>query len=365
MGRDMTRRTALATAGLGGLGALLAGCSTGTTGDQSMSSSSAARASSSSAAPATDDVVVRVASLKGPTTIGLVEMMDATSGIPADGGDISAVGVPEEGGVTYEWQVSSSPDEVLPLVVAGTADIACVPSNAAAVLYNRTDGGVQVIDLNTLGVLSVVTGDASIEEFEDLAGRTVLISGKGSSPEYVMGYLLGEAGIADSVALEWKSEHTEVAAALAADPTAVGVLPQPFTTATLAQNPSLSSPVALADVWDRYAGASGSRFVMGATVVRRAFAEEHPAAVADFLERHAASVKAVNDDPAAAAPLVVEAGIVASEAVAEQAIPACNVVCITGDEAREALDGYLQVLYDADASSVGGELPGDDLYWQA
>lgn len=359
MGGRFTRRQAMRMMGAGGLAALLAGCGSSRDGGPSRASSSSAGPTG----PAADDVVVRVASLKGPTTIGLVRMMADTSGIPSDGGDLSAATEAAAGsGVSYAWQVSSSPDEVLPLVVTGVADIACVPSNAAAVLYNRMEGGVEVCDLNTLGVLSVVTGDPSVAAFEDLAGRTVLISGKASSPEYVMEYLLGEAGIADSVTLEWKSEHTEVAAALAADPTAVGVLPQPFTTATLAQNPSLSAPVALADVWERYAGASGSRFVMGATVVRRAFAEEHPAAVADFLERHAASVRSVNDDPAAAAPLVVEAGIVASEQVAERAIPACNVVCLTGDEMREALSGYLQVLFDADPSSVGGTLPGDDLY---
>lgn len=359
----MTRREAIVSIGGLGLAALLAGC-----GSQQASANGNVNAGTNQGSDAqqAEDVVVRVASLKGPTTIGLVRMMDDTSGIPADGGELSSAGEAAEGsGITYAYQISSTPDEVLPLVVNGTADIACVPSNVGAVLYNRTDGGVKVIDLNTLGVLSVVTGDSSIQQFEDLSGHTVYISGKGSSPEYVMNYLLGQAGIADSVTLEWKSEHTEVASELASDPTAVGVLPQPFTTATLAQNASLSAPVVLADVWDRYAGDSGSKFVMGTTIVRSEFAEQHPAAVKDFLDRHAASVKSVNDDPAGAAPLVVEAGIVANEAIAEKAIPACNVVCITGDEMEEGLKGYLQVLYDADGSSVGGSLPGDDFYYKA
>lgn len=359
MSRNMTRREAIATIGGFGIATLLAGC-----GSQSQQGSG--DDSSTSTDQATDDVVVRVASLKGPTTIGLVKMMDDTAGIPADGGDLSTAAEATEGsGITYAYQISSAPDEVLPLVVQGTADIACVPSNVGAVLYNKTDGGVKVIDLNTLGVLSVVTGDSSITQFEDLAGHTVYISGKGSSPEYVMEYLLGKAGIEDSVTLEWMSEHTEVASQLASDPTAVGVLPQPFTTATLAQNSSLSAPVVLADVWEQYAGDTGSKFVMGTTIVRSEFAEQHPAAVADFLQKHADSVDWVNSDPASAASLVVEAGIVASEAIAEKAIPACNVVCITGDEMEEGLKGYLQVLYDADGSSVGGTLPGDDFYYKA
>ncbi len=353
--RNMTRREALAAlAGLGLTGFLGACGSSTTSSDQSQQQEEK-----------TDDVVVRVASLKGPTTIGLVNMMNDTSGIPEDGGDLSSAAEAEAGsGITYAYQMSSAPDEVLPLVIQGTADIALVPSNACAVLYNKMNAGVKVIDLNTLGVLSVVTGDSSIQQFEDLAGHTVYISGQGSSPEYVMNFLLGQAGIADSVTLEWKSEHTEVASVLAADPTAVGVLPQPFTTATLAQNSSLSAPISLTDVWDKYAGDSG-RFVMGATVVRSEFAEQHPQAVADFLTRHAESVQKCADDVAGTAALVVQAGIVAKEPIAEKAIPQCNVVCITGDEMEDALKGYLQVLYDADASSVGGTLPEDDFYYKA
>ena len=354
--RTCTRRQALGIlAGLG-LTGLLAGC-----GSQPQDQPATDAASAS-----TDDVTVRVAALKGPTAIGLVRMMDTTSGIPAADAEGSADGdasTDEAEGITYTYTISGAPDEVLPLVISGDVDIALVPSNAAAVLYNKTKGGVKVIDVNTLGVLSVVTGDASIQAFEDLAGRTVYMSGQGSSPEYTLNYLLDQAGIRDQVQVEWKSEHTEVASALAADPTAVGVLPEPFTTATLAQNDALSAPVVLADVWDQYAGSTGSKYVMGVTVARSEFAEQHPAAVEDFLAKHAESVQYTKDDVDGAAALVVEAGIVAKEPVAKAAIPKCNVVCLTGDEMRDALSGYLQVLFEADASSVGGALPEDDFYY--
>ena len=240
-----------------------------------------------------------------------------------------------------------------------------MPSNVASVLYNKTSGGIRVIDVNTLGVLSVVTGDVSVEQFEDLAGHTVYLSGQGASPEYTLNYLPDQAGIKDQVTIEFKSEHSECAAAIQADPTAVAILPEPFTTATLAKDSSLSAPVSLTDVWDRYAGGSGSQFVMGVTIARSEFVDDHPEAISDFLSRHAQSVDTVNGDPAAAAPLVVKAGIVASEAIAEKAIPKCNIVCTTGEDMRSALSGYLQVLYDADASSVGGALPGDDFYYVA
>jgi NitT/TauT family transport system substrate-binding protein len=346
---NLTRRQALAALGSITAGLALAACGTSQT--------------QSTDIAATEDVTVRVASLKGPTAIGLVSMMDSTSGVPTE----DAPTEPAEGstGITYSYTISGSPDQVLPQVIKGETDIALVPSNVASVLYNKTKGGVRVIDLNTLGVLSVVTGDATVGQFEDLAGHTVYLSGQGASPEYTLNYLLGQAGIKDQVTIEFKSEHSECAAAIQADPTAVAILPEPFTTATLAKDPSLSAPVSLTDVWDRYAGGSGSQFVMGVTIARSEFVDAHPAAVADFLSRHAESVAAVNGDPAAAAPLVVKAGIVASEAIAEKAIPKCNIVCTTGEDMRTALSGYLQVLYDADASSVGGALPGDDFYYEA
>lgn len=363
MQKNMTRREALATlAGLG-LTGILAGCGTGAS-DSSASDSSKSGGSKASKAKAADVVVVRVASLKGPTTIGLVKMMDTTSGIPTDGAALPEDNSAKKGsGITYAYAVSASPDELLPQIIQGKVDIACVPSNVGSVLYNKTEGKIRVIDVNTLGVLSVVTGDSSVAKFEDLAGKTVYVSGKGSSPEYVLDFLLGKAGIADKVTIEWKSEHAEVAAILASDPAAVGILPQPFTTATLVQNGSLKAPVDLTDVWKEYA-TDGSEFVMGATIVRAAFADEHPEAVEDFLKRHAKSVKQVNADPKAAAPLVVKAGIVPKEPIAQKAIPQCNVVCITGKKMRRALEGYLQVLYDANKASVGGALPADDFYYQ-
>lgn len=359
---NLTRRQALTALGSATAGLALAACGASQTQPADTASTSDA-SSSSDVSAAAEDVTVRVASLKGPTAIGLVSMMDSTSGVPTE----DAPTEPAEGstGITYSYTISGSPDQVLPQVIQGETDIALVPSNVASVLYNKTQGGIRAIDVNTLGVLSVVTGDSSVEQFEDLAGHTVYLSGQGASPEYTLNYLLDQAGIKDQVSIEFKSEHSECAAAIQAEPTAVAILPEPFTTATLAKDSSLLAPVSLTDVWDRYAAGSGSQFVMGVTIARSEFVDEHPEAIADFLSRHAQSVDTVNGDPATAAPLVVKAGIVASEAIAEKAIPKCNIVCTTGEGMRSALSGYLQVLYDADASSVGGALPGDDFYYVA
>ena len=349
-GHAVVSRRGLLRAGVAGaLALVLAGCGAGgATGAGSVAGSAAGSAEGSTAAASTE---VHVASLKGPTSIGLVQFMDQAK----DGKTTN----------TYDFSISAAADEIVPKVIQGDVDIALVPANVASVLYNKTQGAVEVIDINTLGVLNVVTGDAGVEQFGDLAGRTVYMTGKGATPEYAMNYLLDRAGLSGQVTLEFKSEPTEVLSALMADPSAVGVLPEPFKTAAIAKSEGkLSSPLNLTDVWDELAGDTGSKLLTGVTVVRREFAKAHPEAVAEFLSCHKASVKAVNAAPADWAQAVVDAGIVDNATIAEKAIPGCKIVCETGSDMKTALSGYLKVLADADASSVGGQVPGDDFYFE-
>lgn len=295
---------------------------------------------------AAEPTQVNVASLKGPTSMGIVKFMrDAEEGKTVN---------------TYNFTMSGSPDEVVPGIVQGNYDIAMVPANLAAVVYNKTEGGVSVIDINTLGVLYVVASE-EITTIDGLAGKTVYMTGKGASPEYVTNFLLDKAGIADQVTLEYKAEATEAAAALAANPTAVAILPEPFVTATLAQNQNLKRGLKLSDAWDG-AVDDGSQLVQGVTIVRNEFLEAHPEAVSEFLEQHAASVEYVNAHPEEAGQLVVDYGIMEKAPAATKAIPNCSLVAMTGEEMKDALAGYLKVLFDADPKSVGGKLPGDELY---
>lgn len=351
-GHVISRRGLLRAGAAGALALVLAGCGAGgTTGAGSGASAGSAAAGSAQGSAAVASTEVHVASLKGPTSIGLVQFMEqAKAGKTAN---------------DYGFSINAAADEIVPKVIQGDVDIALVPANVASVLYNKTQGAVEVIDINTLGVLNVVTGDTGLARFEDLAGRTVYMTGKGATPEYAMNYLLERAGLAGQVTLEFKSEPTEVLSALMADHAAVGVLPEPFKTAAIAKSEGkLTSPLNLTDVWDELAGDTGSKLLTGVTVVRRAFAEEHPEAVAEFLRCHKASVRAVNAAPADWAQAVVDAGIVDNAAIAEKAIPGCRIVCETGSEMKAALGGYLKVLADVDASSVGGQVPGDDFYYK-
>ena len=299
-----------------------------------------------------DGTLVRVASLKGPTSLGLLFLMDK-----ADKGETAN---------TYEFQMAVGADEILPQMVKGDLDIALVPANVASVLYHKTQGGVEVIDINTLGVLYMVSGEDSLTNFTDLKGKTIYLTGKGTTPDYVLQYLLTANGMSvDDVTLEYKSEATEVASVLAEDPTAIGLLPQPFVTAACMQNDALKVIFDLNEEWNKVQGENGSSMVTGVTVVRKEFLAEHEDAVKSFMEDHKASAEAINADPATGAVLAVEAQIVAKEPVAQKAIPGCNITYIDKDEMKQALSGYLDVLFHQDFLSIGGGLPESDFYYDA
>lgn len=298
-----------------------------------------------------ESVEVKIGSLKGPTSMGLVYLMDqAEKGESAN---------------QYEFTMAAGADELLPSVISGDLDIVLVPANVASVLYNKTEGGVSVIDINTLGVLYMVSGNVDIKEMADLAGKTVYLTGKGTTPDYVTQYLLAENNLTDEVTLEYKSEATEVAAMLVEDTDAIGVLPQPFVTAACAQNENLSVVMDLTKEWAAIQGEGGSQLVTGVTVVRNDFLNENQAAVDKFLEEHKASAAYANENVEEAAELVVSAGIMEKAAVAAKAMPNCNITYIDGTDMKTALSGYLEVLYNQDAGSVGGALPAEDFYYNA
>lgn len=297
-----------------------------------------------------EQTTVRIGSLKGPTSIGLVRLMEE-----------SANGETEN---IYEFTMETAADTLLAEMWQGELDIVLVPANVASVLYHKTEGGISVIDINTLGVLYMVSADTGISGMEDLKGRTIYLTGKGTTPDFALQYLLSANGISlEDVTLEYKSEATEVAAVLAENPEAVGLLPQPFVTAAIKQNEALSIVLDLTKQWDLVQGEGGSSLVTGVTIVRNEFLEEHEGAVRLFMEDHEASAEYANAETAAAAELVAAQGIIEKAAVAQEAIPFCNIVYIEGEEMKTALSGYLNVLAGQNAEFIGGSLPEDDFYY--
>ena len=206
----------------------------------------------------TDGAAARIGSLKGPTSMGLVSMIDKN-----DSGQNALV---------YDFSMVTAADELVAAISNKSVDIALVPANVASVLYNKTDGGVQVLDINTLGVLYIVESGNQVKSIDNLKGKTLYLTGKGTTPDYVLAYLLAQNGLtADDVTLEYKSEATEVAAVLAADENAIGLLPQPFVTVACSQNEKLHIALDLTEEWNKVTGDSQSQLVTGVTIVRKEF----------------------------------------------------------------------------------------------
>lgn len=291
------------------------------------------------------DEVLRVGSLKGPTTMGLVNLMSEVESGAKSG---------------YSFEMQSQPDVIMSELVSGKLDIALLPANVAAVAYNKTKHGVSAIDINTLGVLYCVTGDENIKSVKDLAGKTVLSTGQGASPEYVLNYLLEKNGVTDCD-VQFKSEATEIAALLKQDPAKIAILPQPFVTVATAQNDQLKVAFSLTDEWKSVS--PDSKLLTGVTVVRNEVLENRAAEVDQFIADHQASTEKAATDVDATAELVAKYGIIAKAPVAKKALPNCNIVAIAGDEMKTDLAGYLQVLFDANPKSVGGTMPDDDFYY--
>ncbi len=296
------------------------------------------------------DVSVRVGSLNGPTSIGLMQLMEASEAGASEG--------------SYEFTIATAADELTTSLAKEELDVVLLPANTASTLYANTDGGVTVLDINTLSVQYIVSCDTSITDVTDLSGRTVCLPGKGTTPDYALQYLLAGYGVTDCT-LEYKSESSEVVAVLTEDPEAIGLLPQPFVTVACSQNEDLAVVMDVKEQWDALQedAGTGNTLVTGVTIVRTEFLEENPEAVSTFMEERVASADCANTETEHTAELVAEAGIVASADIAEQAIPQCNIVCIQGEEMKDLLSGYLEVLYGQNPDMVGGALPEDDFYY--
>lgn len=288
---------------------------------------------------------VDIMALKGPTAMGLVEMMENSD---------------------YNFSIVASVDEVSPKLLQGETDIAAIPANLASVLYNKTEGEIQVLAINTLGVLYIVENGETIQSVADLKGKTIYASGKGATPEYALNYILSSNGInpETDVTIEWKSEHSECVAALASQENSVAMLPQPFVTTAQAKNSQIRTALDLTKEWDALQkdGEQKSSMITGVVVVRKEFAEENPEEIQEFLKEYHTSVDYVNENVKDAAQLIEKYDIVPA-AVAEKALPACNIVCIDGEEMKEKLSGYLEVLNAQNPQAVGGEIPENDFYY--
>lgn len=288
---------------------------------------------------------VNITMLKGPTGIGAVKLMEESEKNETDG--------------NYNINVSAAADDAMAKIISGEVDIAAVPTNTAPLIYNKTNGNIEVLAVNTLGVLYIVENGDSIHTIEDLEGKTIYSSGQGAVPEYVLNYLLEKNNV-ENVNIVYMTEHAEVAAALADGRADIALLPEPNVTAVIMKNSEIRIAVDVNDEWKK---TNGSELAMGCIVAGKEFIDENKEAVDIFLKEYSESIDYVNNNVSEAAELVEKYGIMASSNAAVKAIPNCNIVYKEKDEMKTMLESFYDLLYKANPKSVGGEIPDTELYY--
>ncbi len=295
--------------------------------------------------PTTVTEVVNIGALNGPTGMGMVKMMDQTD--------------------KYNITTYQAPTDVVAKITKGEIDVAAVPSNLAATLYNKTNGDITAITPITLGVLYIMDNGYGITEVEDLKGLTIVASGQGGTPEYVLQKVLEDAGLTiyEDVQVQWLANHSEVVTKLISTPGTLAMVPEPFVSTALAASQQVRDAFDMNELWK---DATGEELPMGVLIAKKSFVEEREQDLTVLLNDLKASVDFVNESPEDAAKLIVEKGFMGKVEIAVKAIPNCNIVAYVGDDVeagRAILKTFNETLFDMNKAAIGGKLPNEDLYY--
>lgn len=301
---------------------------------------------------------IKVAANKGPTGMGMVDLMDNSK---------------------YEVTLISDPTQVVSLISTGEVDIATCPLSLAANLYKKTNGGIKMLGINTLGVLYVVTNGVELSTLADLKGKTVYATGQASTPEYILNHLLKANNLKKDVKVEYLSEHSELTAKVVSGDVQIAILPEPFVSVATSKNANVKSVISLTDEWKKVN--PDTELAMGCVIARKEFIEKNPDAVKQFIADNKQSVENINLDPSTKSDKIAEKGIIdasvfsvdsnlsekkAAAAKTEKAqavISRCNIVFIDSNEMQSIADANFKVYFDADPKSIGGEMPSSELYY--
>ncbi|MCT4596952.1 MAG: ABC transporter substrate-binding protein [Vallitalea sp.] len=294
-----------------------------------------------------DDVTIKVATLKGPTGMGMAKLIEDVNENNSD--------------IKCDFTITGSPDEIVGKVISKDVDMACIPTNLASVLYNKTKGEIQLAAVNTLGVLYIMETGDEINSIEDLKGKEILASGQGKVPEYILSYILEKNKVEDTN-VNYVTEHAEVATSFISGDSKVALLPQPFVTTATMKNKEARIAINLTEEWEKIQG-ENSKLAMGCIIVNKEFANNNKELVNKFLSEYEESVNWVNNNVVDASKLIEKHEIIPKAKIAEIAIPNCNIVYINAEEAKETLSDFYQILFDFNPKSVGGKLPDGDFYF--
>jgi NitT/TauT family transport system substrate-binding protein len=291
---------------------------------------------------------VSMAVIKGPTGMGAAQLMEQ-----------NAQGLSKN---DYTVTVAASPDEVAAKVINKEVDIAMLPTNLAAVLYQKTQGSIEVAAVNTLGVLYLLEKGDTIHSLADLSGKTVYMAGQGAVPQYVFQYLLDKNQVTD-VTIQYMTEHAEVATALATGQADIVVLPEPNVSGVLMSDASARVALDFNQLWAETVGEESS-FAMGCVIVQKDFLENNKEAFELFLEEYENSIVFAKENPEQTAQLIQKYEILPKAEIALKALPNCNIVYVDGILMKETLEPFYELLWNANPKAVGETMPDESFYYE-
>lgn len=289
--------------------------------------------------PQTPAQPIKVATLAGPTGMGIVQLIDNEA---------------------YEVEIYNTPDQITPKVISGEVDVATIPSNVAAVLYNKMQGGIKIVAVNTMGVLYILENGDSVNNIGDLPGKVLYSTGQGATPEYAIDKIIAHNGI-DNVEVKYMGAHADLANAMAAGDVDLALVPEPFVSTILAKNPDVSVKIDLNDEWRKIFG-DDAGMPMGVTIVSSAFADDSEA-MQRLIRDYGESVEYVVNETEKAAVDIAAKEIVGTKEIAKSAIPRCGISFVTDAACAKILDNYFELMYLSNPDSVGGHIPGEDIYF--
>lgn len=322
----------------------LASCGNNTSGEETTAPVTDNEDEATTAAP--DNTVVNIAALKGPTGMGLAYLMEQNSlGSSAN---------------KYNFFVETAADSVIALLQSKQADIAALPSNAAATLYNKTNGNIKILAINTLNVLRLLTSE-EISSIEDLKGKTVYCAGEGTTVEYFVSKIFSDCGltVGEDVTIEFTAEHAETVALAKQGKAPIVILPEPFATQLLSTTEGYSEPVRIKDI----IAEKNIPIVMGVYAVRTEFANEHPELIKNFIKKDGVdSHKNLIANTEAVSALIEKYDIMKAP-IAAAAVPNCTITFVSGNEMTATLDALFAMLLEVNPASIGGKLPDSGIYY--
>ncbi|WBW98302.1 ABC transporter substrate-binding protein [Oceanirhabdus sp. W0125-5] len=298
-----------------------------------------------------EPVSVSIASLKGPTSIGMIKLIDDDTSITSDN-------------VSVSIEVIPSPDLLVPRLLNEELDIAAVPVNVASKVYNATKGKYEVAVINTLGVLYIVSNDESLDSIEDLKGQTIYCGTPGATPDFILQNLMNKNGLIpdENIIIDYSLKNSELAQAVISGDVQYAILPEPFATMVSLKNKNIKRSINIQDEWNKVE--KSAEIIMGALVIKKEFREKNSEFINKFLDEYENSVSWVNDNPVDGGKLLEKHEILPNSKIAELSIPNCNVVYIDAQSKQDEIINFLKILYDFDKKSVGGNLPDEKFFME-